>query len=77
MLKIYLDISTIEEDIKNLCKIHFYCTSINNRDYVEMNIYVYYDSLNNLAQNSKKAVKKIISDTENYISEKRRERDKK
>ena len=77
ILKVYLDISTIEEDIKKLCKIHFYCINIDNRDWIEMPVEVYFDSLNNLAKQSMKTVNRIILETENYISEKRAERDKK
>lgn len=76
-LKVYLDISAIEEDIKHLCRIHFYCTKIDNRDYVEMPVEVYFDSLYNLSEHSTKIVNRIITETENYISEKRKERDKK
>lgn len=76
-LKVYLDISTIEENIKKLCKIHFYCTNIDNRDWVEMPVDVFFDSLNNLAKYSDKTVNRIISETEIYISEKRRETYKK
>lgn len=77
ILKVYLDISPIEEDIKKLCKIHFYCTNIDNRDWVEMSVDIYFDSLKNLANHSTKTVNRIISETGGYISEKRLERDKK
>lgn len=63
-LKVYLDISAIEEDIKHLCSI-------------EMPVEVYFDSLYNLSEHSTKIVNRIITETENYISEKRKERDKK
>lgn len=76
-LKVYLDITAIEEDIKQLCKIHFYCTKIDNRDYVEMPVDVYYDTLYNLSEHSTKIVKRIIAETESYISEKRTKRDRK
>ncbi|WP_123872344.1 hypothetical protein [Flavobacterium oncorhynchi] len=76
-LKVYLDISAIEEDIKQLCRIHFYCTKINNRDYVEMPVEAYFDSLYNLSETSPKIVNRIISETESYISEKRKKRDEK
>ncbi|KAF2331943.1 hypothetical protein [Flavobacterium daemonense] len=76
ILKVYLDISTIEEDIKQLCKIHFYCKKIDNRDWVEMPVEVFFDTLNNLVKNSSKTVSNIIAETESYISEKRVERDK-
>jgi hypothetical protein len=75
-LNIYLDITNIENDIKKLCKIHFYCSTIDNRDWVKMPVEVLYESLNNLAKYSPKTVDKIISETEFYISEKRAERDK-
>lgn len=75
-LNVYLDITNIENDIKNLCKIHFYCSTIDNRDWVKMPVEVLYESLNNLAKYSTKTVTKIISETEFYISEKRAERDK-
>ncbi|RKR09164.1 hypothetical protein C8C83_0780 [Flavobacterium sp. 90] len=77
ILKIYLDISTIEEEIKQLCKIHFYCIKIDNKDWIEMPVEVFFDSLNNLVKYSSKTVDRIISETEIYISEKRRERDTK
>ena len=77
ILKLYLDISAIEEDIKQLCKIHFYCKKIDNKDYVEMPVEVYFDSLYNLSEHSTKIVNRIISETGSYISEKRSERDKK
>ncbi|MBZ4041267.1 hypothetical protein [Flavobacterium hibisci] len=77
ILKVYVDISNIEEDIRKLCKIHFYCVNIDNRDWVEMPVDVIFDTLNNLAKKSNKTVSKIISETEIYISEKRTERDKK
>jgi hypothetical protein len=76
-LKVFLDMSEIEEDIKKLCKIHFYCTHIDNRDWVEMPVDLYFDSLGNLAKHSTKTVNRIIRETESYISEKRKERDKK
>lgn len=76
ILKVYFDISTIEEDIKKLCKIHFYCTNIDNRDWVLMPVELLFDSVNNLAKHSHKTVQKLISETEFYISEKRTERDK-
>ena len=75
-LNIYLDITNIEDDIKKLCKIHFYCSTIDNRDWVKMPVDVLYESLNNLAKYSNKTVLKIISETEFYISQKRAERDK-
>ncbi|OXA73614.1 hypothetical protein B0A67_02750 [Flavobacterium aquidurense] len=77
ILKIYLDISNIEDDIKKLCKIHFYCSNIDNRDWVGLHVKAFYGSLNNLAKNSDKTLHEIISDTETYISIKRAERDKK
>jgi hypothetical protein len=75
-LNIHLDITNIEEDIKKLCKIHFYCSTIDNRDWVNMPVEVLNSSLNNLVKNSNKTVHKIISETELYISQKRAERDK-
>lgn len=77
ILKVYLDISTVEEDIKNLCKIHFNCTNIDDRDWVEMPVEVLFDTLNNLAKKSSKTVTKIISETDFYISQKREERGEK
>jgi hypothetical protein len=74
-LNIYFEITNIENDIKKLCKIHFYCSIIDNRDWVKMPVEVLYESLNNLAKYSTKTVDKIISETEFYISEKRAERD--
>jgi len=75
-LYIYLDITTIEDDIKKLCKIHFYCSIIDNRDWVKIPVEVLYNSLNNLVKHSDETVHKIISDTEIYISQKREERSK-
>jgi hypothetical protein len=75
-LNIYLEITNIENDIKKLCKIHFYCSTIDNRDWVKMPVEVLYGSLNNLAKYSTKTVLKIISETEHYISQKTAERDK-
>ncbi|MTH16449.1 hypothetical protein [Flavobacterium sp. LC2016-01] len=77
VLKVYLDISIIEEDIKKLCKIHFYCKNIDNRDWVEMPVEVFFDTLKNLAKYSSNTVSKIIFETESYIGEKRAERNKK
>ncbi|WP_343696987.1 hypothetical protein [Flavobacterium sp.] len=77
ILKVYLDISNIEDDIKNLCKIHFYCTKIDNKDWVEMSVNVFFDSIDNLVKYSGKTIDRMISETEIYISEKRTERDKK
>ncbi len=74
-LYIYLDITNIEDDIKKLCKIHFYCSTIDNRDWVEMRVEPFYESLSNLAKYSNKTVQKIISETDFYISQKRAERD--
>lgn len=76
-LTIYLDITTIEDDIKTLCKIHFYCSTIDNRDYVTMKVDVLYETLNRLVEHSPKTVLEIISETDFYISQKRVERDKK
>ena len=75
-LNIYLDITNIENDIKKLCKIHFYCSTIDNRDWVKMPVEVLYESLDNLAKYSTKTVLKIISETDLYIFQKRAERDK-
>lgn len=77
ILKVYLDISIVEEDIKKLCKIHFNCANIDNRDWVVMPVEVFFDTLNNLAKYSSKTVSKIIYETDIYISEKRAERNKK
>ncbi|RED22149.1 hypothetical protein BD847_3652 [Flavobacterium cutihirudinis] len=77
ILKVYLDISIVEEDIKKLCKIHFNCANIDNRDWVEMEVDVFFDTLNNLVKYSNKTVSKIIYETDIYISEKRAERNKK
>jgi len=76
-LKIYLDITNTEEDIKKLCKIHFYCSTIDNRDWVEMRVDPLYESLNNLAKYSEQTLNKLISKTDFYISQKRAERNKK
>lgn len=74
-LTIYLDINEIEDDIKKLCKIHFYYSTIDNRDYVTMRVDVFYETLNRLVNYSNKTVEKIISDTDFYISQKRTKRD--
>lgn len=76
-LNVYLDITNIEDDIKNLCKIHFYCSNIDSRDYIGIRVDVFYETLNRLAKYSNKTVDKIISETEFYISQKRAERNKK
>lgn len=73
-LYIYLDITTIEEDIKKLCKIHFYCSTIDNRDWIKIRVNPFYESLNNLVKHSDETVHKLISDAEFYISQKRAER---
>ena len=75
-LFVYFDITNIEDDIKNLCKIHFYCSNIDNRDYVGIRVDVFYETLNRLAKYSKNTVYEIITETEFYISQKRAERDK-
>lgn len=77
VLKVYLDISHVEDDIRKLCRIHFYCTNIDNRDWVGMPVDVLFGSIKNLVKYSDKTVNRIISETEIYISEKRRERDRK
>lgn len=76
-LTIYLDITNIEDDIKKLCKIHFYCATIDDKDWVTMPVEALYASLSNLANYSTKTVRKIISETDIYVSQKRAERDKK
>lgn len=76
-LCVYLDINDLEDDIKKLCKIQFYCSNIENRDYVTMPVEVFYETLNRLSKHSKKTVQEIISNTDYYISQKRDERDKK
>lgn len=76
-LKIYLDISDLEEDIKKLCKIHFYCFNVDERDYVTMPVDIFCTTMVRLVKHSSKTIAKIIADTEDYISEKREERDKK
>ena len=74
-LKIYLDISDLEEDIKKLCKIHFYCFSEGERDYVTMPVDIFYKTLNRLVKNSPKTIAKIIAETDLYVFEKRNKRD--
>lgn len=76
-LRVYLDITNIEDDIKKLCKIHFYCSTIDDKDYVTMPVEVLFPSLPNLANYANKTVGQIISETDFYISHKRAERDKK
>jgi hypothetical protein len=76
-LIVYLEISNIEEDIKKLCKIHFECSTIDNRDWVKKPVDLFLsNSLNSLVNYSEKTIKSMISETEFYISEKRAERDK-
>ena len=73
---IYFEISNVEDDIKKLCKIHFNCSTIDNRDWVKKPVdLLLSNSLNSLVNNSEKTIQKIISETEIYISQKRRERD--
>ena len=74
-LKIYLDISDLEEDIKKLCKIHFYCFNAGERDYVTMPVDIFYKTLNRLVKNSPKTIAKIIAETDLYVLEKRNKRD--
>lgn len=77
-LTVYFEITDIEEDIKKLCKIHFNCSTIDNRDYVKEQVDVLFsNSLNSLVNESEKILPKIISETEFYISQKRAERDNK
>lgn len=76
-LIVYFEITNIEEDIKKLCKIHFNCSTIDNRDWVKEPIDVLLsNSLNSLVNYSEKTIQRVISETEFYISEKRAERDK-
>ena len=73
---IHFEISNVEDDIKKLCKIHFNCSTIDNRDWVKKPVdLLLSNSLNSLVNNSEKTIQKIISETEIYISQKRRERD--
>ena len=56
-LSFYLDISHIEENIKQLCKIHFHCTEIDNHLYVSGNVIssFFSNSLKTLTRKSEKA----------------------
>ena len=74
-LKIYLDISDLEEDIKKLCKIHFYCFTAGERDYVTMPVDIFYKTLNRLVKHSPETIAKIIAETDLYVFEKRNKRD--
>ena len=74
-LKIHLEISDLEEDIKKLCKIHFYCLSIDERDYVTLPVDIFHKTLHRLAKHAGKTITKVISETDLYILEKRNKRD--
>lgn len=76
-LYLYLDITNLEEDIKKLCKIHFYCSNIDNRDWVKMEVTVLFSTVDILAKHSKKTVNELISETSIYILQKRVEQTKK
>lgn len=76
-INVHLDITHIEEDIKNLCKIHFNCSKINEQDYVSMPVRVIFLTLRGEVKHTKKVVNQILSETEFYIAQKRAERDKK
>jgi hypothetical protein len=74
-LIVYFEITHIEDDIKKLCKIHFNCSTIDNRDWVRERVDVLLsNSLNSLVRYSEKTIQRIISETELYISQKRTER---
>ena len=74
-LKIHLDMSNLEEDIKKLCTIHFYCFSAGERDYVTMPVDIFYKTMNRLVKHSSKTNDKIIAETDLYVLEKRNKRD--
>lgn len=77
-LTVYFEITDIEENIKKLCKIHFNCSTFNNRDWVKEPVDVLIsNSLSSLVKYSEKTIQRVISETEFYISQKRTERDKK
>lgn len=74
-LTIYIEITHIEDDIKKLCKIHFNCSTIDNRDWVKEQVDILLsNSLNSLVKYSEKTIQRVISETEFYISQKRSER---
>ncbi|MDQ5928392.1 MAG: hypothetical protein QG594_166, partial [Bacteroidota bacterium] len=75
-IRVHLDITSLEENIKTLCKIHFGCSKINGHDYVTMPVEKYFMLLNSIAKQSRKVVDKIISETEAYVFQKRTEQKK-
>ncbi len=72
-LAVYLDISHLDENIKRLCKIHFYCKNIDDKEYIYSNVTssFFSNSLKTLTNNSDKTIKSIIQKSEKYIIEKK------
>ncbi|AWV97044.1 hypothetical protein [Arcticibacterium luteifluviistationis] len=73
-LTLYMDISNIESDIKELCKIHFFCSKIDSRDciYSPVGSSLFSNSLKTLVKNSENALESIIGKSDIYIQKKRR-----
>lgn len=77
-LTLYIDISNIENDIKKLCKIHFFCQEIDSRDCIRssVNSSLFNNSLKTLVKNSENVLESIIEKSDTYISQKREEKRK-
>ncbi|MFI1772323.1 hypothetical protein [Thalassobellus citreus] len=71
-LSIYIDISDLNENIKQFCRIHFHCKKLEDRDYICSNVSysLFSNSLKTLTKNSEKSIKDIIKKSEKYIAEK-------
>ena len=72
-LNIYLDISDLEDDLKSLCKIHFNCRKIEDKDYIYIpRVFAWKYSLKSLVKNSEKHMKHMVFKYEQYVNEKRK-----
>ena len=70
-LDIYLEITSLDDNLLKLCKVHFNWERIDNRDWITKPInFRLRNSIPTLVKNSEKRIEKLISDYENYLKEK-------
>jgi len=72
-LTLCLNITEYDDNIKEKCRIHFYCETINNGEWIvnskiARNFFIN-KSIEKLANNSLKYVGKLIEESENYIDD--------
>lgn len=74
ILKIYIDITYLDKEILDLCKIHFYCETIKNIDYLYERVSsgLWSNSLKLLSKNSEKTIDEAIDKLEKYVESKKK-----